>query len=34
LVQEGTHAELLELPGYYQTSARIQGLDVPEAALS
>jgi ABC-type multidrug transport system fused ATPase/permease subunit len=34
LVQEGSHAELLELPGYYQTSAKIQGLSVPEAVLS
>ena len=34
LVQQGSPAELLALPGYYQTSARMQGLEVPEAALS
>jgi ATP-binding cassette subfamily B protein len=33
LVQQGSHAELLEVPGYYQTSARMQGLEVPEPAL-
>ena len=33
LVQQGSHAELLEVPGYYQTSARMQGLTVQEPAL-
>jgi ATP-binding cassette, subfamily B, bacterial len=33
LVQQGGHAELLGVPGYYQTSARMQGLDTPEDVL-
>jgi ATP-binding cassette subfamily B protein len=32
LVQQGTHADLLEVAGYYRTAAEMQGLDVPEAA--
>jgi ATP-binding cassette subfamily B protein len=33
LVQQGSHAELLGVTGYYQTSARMQGLDTPEDVL-
>jgi len=32
LVQQGSHADLLEVAGYYRTSAEMQGLDVPETA--
>jgi ATP-binding cassette subfamily B protein len=27
VVQEGSHAALLQVPGYYQTSARMQGIE-------
>ncbi len=33
VVQQGSHAELLGLPGYYQTSAQMQGLESVEASL-
>jgi ATP-binding cassette subfamily B protein len=32
LVQQGTHADLLEVAGYYRTAAEMQGLDVPKTA--
>jgi ATP-binding cassette subfamily B protein len=34
VVQRGGHAELLATPGYYETSARMQGLQPGEAYLS
>jgi ABC-type multidrug transport system fused ATPase/permease subunit len=33
VVQQGSHAELLSAPGYYQTSAQMQGIEPREARL-
>jgi ABC-type multidrug transport system fused ATPase/permease subunit len=33
VVQQGSHAELLAAPGYYQTSAHMQGVESGEALL-
>lgn len=33
VVQQGSHAELLQMEGYYRTSAQMQGLDLEETVL-